>query len=212
MTSRSESPTDDAPGATSVTDAADDAAAPPVLYFDTETCGYGGFRPPTQRLVQIAWMFGDRAVDYLIEDVERINPEVPHPHSVEDCRKRGVPFRTAFDAFMADVRACDRVVAHNLAFDRGILENELRLRRLDATELSGMMDSKGFCTMASTTDLCRLPPKSKFVRGYKYPRLEELYVHLFERRPSVGLHDAYNDTTVLRECHETLLARGLVVS
>jgi len=182
---------------------------PVVLYFDTETDGLGGFRPPTQRLVQIAWLCGDRSRDELIDDVAEINPQVPHPHTVADCAKRGVPFRQVFDEFMADARKCQKIVAHNLAFDRGTIKHELRLRRIDPKEFEALMDEKGFCTMQTTTEMCQLP--RKFGGGYKFPRLEELYTHLFAQRPSLALHDAHNDTTVLRQCHEALLARGIEV-
>jgi|APSaa5957512576_1039674.scaffolds.fasta_scaffold02806_6 hypothetical protein len=39
-----------------------------VLCFDTETNGIGGFNPPRQRVVQIAWDLNDEVTDisYLI--------------------------------------------------------------------------------------------------------------------------------------------------
>ena len=181
-----------------------------VLYFDTETDGLGGFRPPTQRLVQLAWEYDGVAHSFLINDVASISPHVPHPHTVQDCAEKGVPFAHAFEAFMRDLRVCDTAVAHNMAFDRGVLENEQRVRGADAGELSRLLGRKGFCTMVSTTDLCMLPSKSKFGRGYKYPKLGELYFHLFRVEPGVDLHDAGNDTAVLKECHEALLERALV--
>lgn len=178
-----------------------------VLYFDTETNGVGGFRPPTQRLVQIAWEFDGAEGNALIDDVEEINPAVPHPHSVETCRREGVPFDEAVAPFMAALRACDHAVAHNLDFDRGVIAFELRRRGADPREFEALMAAKGYCTMKNTVQICQLP--STTGRGYKWPRLEELFKHLTGSAPTLALHDAMNDVTVMRTCVALLAERGL---
>ena len=46
-----------------------------------------------------------------------------------------------------------------------------------------------FCTMKSTTDICRIPsPRG----GYKWPKLGEAYKHFFGEELQ-GAHDAMND-------------------
>ena len=130
---------------------------------------------------------------------------MPHPHTVSDCAKRGVPFRQVFDEFMADARKCQKIVAHNLEFDRGTIKHELHQRRIDSNEFEELMNKKGFCTMQTTMEMCKLP--RKYGTGYKFPRLSELYTHLFAQRPSLALHDAHNDAIILRQCYEALLVR-----
>ena len=179
-----------------------------MLYFDTETDGIGGFRPPTQRLVQLAWEYNDTQGDALINDVKSINPEVPHPHSVEDCASNGVHFEEAFAPFINALRQCDVAIAHNLDFDRGVLIHELTQRHLDASEFTSLMDAKGYCTMKNTVQLCKIPPRGNG-RGYKWPRLEELYTHLTGEAPTLALHDAMNDVNVMRTCVHLLAERQL---
>ena len=178
-----------------------------ILYFDTETDGIGGFRPPTQRLVQLAWQCGDQWGNDLINDVQDINPAVPHPHTVSDCRACGVAFEDAFARFNAALQECDLAVAHNLDFDWGVLRHELETRGMDACALDETMASKGYCTMKSTVQLCQMP-KAKGT-GFKWPRLEELYAHLTGEAPTVALHDALNDVRVLRTCVTLLGEREL---
>ena len=187
-----------------------------ALFFDTETNGYGGFRPPTQRLVQLAWSIEDESQDHLVDDVERVNPEVPHDHTPERCKRDGIPFSQLFDSFMVDLRRCTKIVAHNLAFDWGVIEHELRVRGMHGpiAEFNELMKSKSFCTMKTTTDMCRLPSKSVYFKGFKYPKLSELYAHLFGAPPDeeqLGkLHDAMVDVRVLQLSYQELCNRGLV--
>ena len=182
-----------------------------VLYFDTETNGIGAFHPSTQRLVQLAWSMNGEAQSFLINDVRAINPQVPHPHTVQSCSKEGVSFDRAFGAFMAALRACEMLVAHNIAFDRSTLAHELHMRgasRTTVDEFARHVRAKAYCTMQNTTSLCQLPSRSKRHTGYKYPTLAELHKHLFETVPT-GLHDASVDVDVLRRCFEALADRGL---
>jgi hypothetical protein len=57
--------------------------------------------------------------------------------------------------------------------------------------------------MKTTTDMCQLPGKY----GYKYPKLGELYYHLFRKKPSEKLHNALEDVKVTKKCFEKLMTR-----
>ena len=93
------------------------------------------------------------------------------------------------------------LVAHNLAFDLGVVGAELvrlnkRLRFLDLP---------GLCTMETTTEVCCLPRWGS--AGFKWPTLVELHVHLFGRsydRP----HDAVGDLEACARCFFKLLGDG----
>ena len=182
-----------------------------VLCFDTETDGIGGFNPPRQRVVQIAWDLNDETKNYLISDVTDISPRVPHPFKVSDCRKVGVSFKDAFEDFMNALRKCDMAAAHNLSFDKGVLLNELRLRNIVSTEFLNLINEKEFCTLQKTINICRIPKTGNAARygGYKYPSLSELYVKLTGMQPKLDLHDARNDIQVLKTCITLLAEKNL---
>ena len=191
---------------------ASDAPLLGTLYLDVETTGVGSFRPPTQRLLQLAWILDStgpvRETSHLISDVDSdVSPHVPHDITIEKCRKTGVPFDAAFDALLADLRLCGTVVAHNLDFDWGTLLNELRLRGRPASDLTAAAEpAVKLCTMKSTTGLCRLPKAGTRFTGFKYPTLRELHVKVVGGEPAERLHDALNDCRVLRRCHVALRA------
>lgn len=189
---------------------------PRTLYLDVETTGVGSFRPPTQRMLQLAWIVDDGNEvcenSHLISDLGAdffVSPHVPHDITPERCRREGVPFAAAFGALMVDLRRSAAVVAHNLDFDWGTLLNETRLRGLEAeeAELAGLRIDK-LCTMRSTVGLCGLKPnRTKRFSGFKLPKLSELHVKLLGEEPAERLHDALNDCRVLRRCHIALRRR-----
>jgi DNA polymerase-3 subunit epsilon len=105
------------------------------------------------------------------------------------------------------LRAIERpgtvLVAHNLAFDLGVIGSEFVRMNMPA----GFLDLPGFCTMKATTDLCRLPRSWGY--GFKWPTLEELHAHLFGGsydRP----HDAGRDVEACARCFFELKRIGLV--
>jgi DNA polymerase III epsilon subunit-like protein len=62
-----------------------------------------------------------------------------------------------------------------------------------------------FCTMASTTELCRIPRSGG---GYKWPTLDELHRHLFGAGVC-GAHDAGADVLSCAKCFFKLQQMGL---
>ena len=181
-----------------------------TLYLDTETDGYGSFRPPSQRLVQLAWIFNKVPKTYFIKDVVAINPEVPHTITVSQCENEGIDFNTAFLYFYNDFVKASNIVAHNLEFDIGILKNELKVRKSQMyTSFKQHLKFQNFqCTMKDSVNICKInkKPTEKIPRplGYKFPKLEELYYHFYKSKPDLTPHDALNDCYILKMCHEQL--------
>jgi hypothetical protein len=62
-----------------------------------------------------------------------------------------------------------------------------------------------FCTMIKSTSICKLPAAKG--RGYKWPKLEELYQFLFNKKFD-GAHDAAADVKAAAECFFAMVARG----
>jgi len=96
-------------------------------------------------------------------------------------------------------------VGHNVDFDRPIIGAEL-VRVGLPTVASQWMAWPSVCTMKLGTDLCKLPGRY----GYKWPKLEELYRHLFGRGFE-GAHRADQDMVATAECFFEMLRRGLQI-
>ena len=85
--------------------------------------------------------------------------------------------------------------------DKKILGAELiRLHRPDV-----MNSKRTYCTMQAGTDFCRIPGKY----GYKWPKLQELYIKLFGHDFD-GAHNAMSDIEATQECFWELRRRSLI--
>lgn len=188
----------------------------PELFFDVETTGL----PPRKanpeifeqydgcRVVSIAWVLRDDKTVYSqrysvtdpgIPD-ETIGAEFVHGISREVMDKYGNKIRDVLVDFVGDMKKSDKIVAHNLEFDKSVLSAELYRMGLseDARQL---MNFKNLCTMKSTTNLVRI--KNSY-GSFKWPKLEELYKflfgHVFE-----NAHHAMCDVDALVECYYRLV-------
>ena len=177
-----------------------------VLYFDVETDGYGGFNPPKQNLIQLAWIFNGTRHSYLIKGVQSINPQVPHKITPQMLNEQGLEFSDVWKLFSRDFNKANYIVAHNIAFDSGIISRELLINDLDVSVIQRFKNKckkYGICTMKETTEFCKLEKvgNSKLYPGYKWPRLTELHQKLFGTEPSEEMHDALNDCVVTERCY-----------
>jgi len=133
----------------------------------------------------------------------KIHPDVRRVHgiSMERARAEGVPIVQAVASFDELLAKAELAVAHNVKFDRLLLDSEyVRLGRRPRWP-------KTFCTMLACTDVVRLPG----YRGrYKWPTLEEAYCHFF-RRPLASAHDAQADVRACMAIYQELSRRGLAM-
>jgi DNA polymerase-3 subunit epsilon len=191
-----------------------------ALIFDTETSDRVEFKLPAQdprqpNLVQLGMMLVDTSnwkclmkIALLIADVPSIEPGAQNVHgiSVEDCQKYGVSRDIAMELFANACLNADVLVAHNLAFDRAVMETALYRNGSDGQHMDGMSQLQHICTMNSSTEVLKLP--GKYGKS-KWPSLQESYSHFSvdDGTSSIieGSHDALVDT-------EACLAvfRGLV--
>jgi DNA polymerase-3 subunit epsilon len=189
------------------------------LFFDTETTGlpknYKASYKDTDnwpRLVQLAWIMYKDGLEFSSSDCV-VTPEgftIPtessnvHGFTDEIAAEIGLPLKAVLKKFNADIDMADNIVAHNIAFDQNIYGSELV--RLGADVAADKFMSKPMiCTMESTTDYMKLPGKY----GYKWPRLEELYKHLFDEDFD-GAHNALNDIRATARCYFELQRRGIM--
>lgn len=118
-----------------------------------------------------------------------------HGITTERALSEGVELSAVLHEFAADVRASppSLLVAHNMQYDRPVILAEYI--RTGIPEPISRLPT--FCTMLSTTEMCRLPPV-RFGQ-HKWPKLEELHFHLFQIEYSAG-HDARADVRACAKC------------
>jgi len=187
------------------------------IFFDTETTGVPlNYKAPTTdthnwpRLVQLGWIVMDSKGnklsqhDYIVRPVGfSIPAEAARVHGIttEHALKVGRDLTEVIDEFMADFDKATFVVGHNISFDQNIIGAELvRLHRPDV-----MKSKRTYCTMQAGTDFCRIPGRY----GYKWPKLQELYVKLFGH-DFEGAHNAMADIEATQECFWEMHNRGLI--
>ena len=179
------------------------------LFFDVETTGLS---PNSNRIVQIAWVICDRMGNTLERHAAIIRPNgfrIPpqsvriHGITTERALREGVEIRSVMRSFALACRKTSTIVAHNADFDLGFARAELRL----LGERDPTVGHNVVCTMKRSTSYCRIPSGTR--SGYKWPKLAELYEHLFGKS-FVGAHDAENDVEACRACFFELVKRGVV--
>lgn len=187
------------------------------LFFDTETTGLPrNQRAPLSdfanwpRMVQIAWLAVNEtgkectSGEFIIRpDGYKIPPDAARVHGIttERAESEGVPLAGVLVAFSQAVSVSSMVVAHNFSFDSKIVGAEL----LRAKMINGLQKRRHYCTMEASTNFCRLPGPY----GYKWPRLDELYRALFEKKLD-GAHRAMADVRACAECFFELRRRGII--
>ncbi|WP_430900537.1 MULTISPECIES: 3'-5' exonuclease [unclassified Paraflavitalea] len=188
-----------------------------ILFFDTETNGvpvdYKASYTDVNnwpRVIQLAWLLTTSTGEVLSEGNYLIKPDgwempteqfwIDNGFSQEKSMAEGIPIVEALDAFYKDKMQADILVAHNLNFDHRIVWAEFI--RAGKEPRSGIHK---ICTMMKSTNYCKIPAK----RGYKWPKLEELYEFLFKDRFD-NAHDAMADITATAECFFELVNRGVI--
>ncbi|HQR44830.1 MAG TPA: 3'-5' exonuclease [Thermoanaerobaculia bacterium] len=191
------------------------------LFFDTETTGIPSRRgaPPSEseswpHIVQLAWLLTDEDERVVERETRLIAPqgfEIPldatkvHGITTEDARTHGEPLGTALQRFALALAHADLLVAHNISFDLPVLQAEFHRLHGDAGS-SVLLRTPEFCTMRSSTDLCRIP--SRYGPGFKWPSLDELHRFLFGEGFDAA-HDAGADVAACARCFFELRRRGI---
>ena len=181
-----------------------------ILVFDTETTGLlpkNISKVDIKNLpyvVQISWVIFDlelkqiiKTQDYIVKvDSHIANSNI---HGINDLisQEKGVDIGGVMKEFFCDLNEIDLLVAHNYGFDAKMIEIELlRLKR--NLEIKWLYKTDYYCTMMRTIDFCKL--EGKFYRSYKYPKLQELHVKLFDFE-FIGAHNALADVNSTLKCY-----------
>jgi len=175
----------------------------------------------SSRIVQIAWKLFDAgcasanapaspsciSTESFIIQCDGFRIANSHFHGITEERSEleGVPLETALRAFYRDALMADMLIAHNIQFDYNILLNHV-FRIKDFECIQRLVSMQKLCTMKSTTDVCRLSGRNG--KGFKYPKLVELYQYVFSKPPLYPQHDAGWDVVTLSECVLELIKKG----
>lgn len=197
-----------------------------ILIFDTETIGlpkdYKASYEDVDnwpRVMSLAWtlfnvMYRDGNIELSIisEQGHMITPDgwvvpedkfwINNGYSTKRSLLEGKPIMQVLDLFMEDIQKTELISGHNLSFDHRITWAELiRAGRVPRSGLPKI------CTMMKSTGHCKIPAKNG--RGYKWPKLEELFYILFNK-PMENAHDSLADVKATRDCFMELLRLKLI--
>lgn len=173
------------------------------MFFDTETTGLPKCRDQAYKapgnwphIVSIAWIIpGQKKEYFLIKPQWEIPAESTKIHGItyEKALNEGSDLREVLDKFWKDL-GDKPLIAHNIEFDSNVLINAEMwdLRRVYPPI------KKMYCTMELTRNILKLPSPS--FKGYKSPKLSELYEFIFKKKPE-GLHNSLKDTEILVEIY-----------
>lgn len=173
-----------------------------IAFVDTETSGlWRDDLPPEDpsqpHLCQIGIkrFAGGRVVGQftalIAPDGWSMEPGAQAVHGIReiDCVRHGLPLARALAAFAANVEAATIVAAHNMNFDRRVIEASLR--RVGAKAGWWLAKRNNFrCTMEAATPLCQLPGQ---FGSFKFPSLEEAHRILVPTVPFDGTSHNVDD-------------------
>jgi DNA polymerase III alpha subunit (gram-positive type) len=173
------------------------------LFFDVETTGlpqnFKAHYSNTKnwpRIVQLSWLTSDKEGNIIQEsdniiDVDFLIPrEVSKIHGITNkvAKEKGRPLLEVLNEFLQTMKTSKVIICHNVDFDMPVLQSELFRNGIDAD-----IKKKKFCTMKNTVNYCKLPG----FRGYKWPRLDELYRICFSEK----LENAHNAIIDVKATH-----------
>jgi DNA polymerase-3 subunit epsilon len=140
----------------------------------------------------------------LITEITGIHPET--------CKTRGVDITDALIDFYNTAMEADCIVGHNVAFDIRMLECEIERNYFKLEPVVPLIISlfnpmymrvknmDVICTMKESIHICNIIKVDKNGRSYKkFPKLCEVYLHLFKNVPE-HLHNAMIDVVACLRC------------
>lgn len=188
-----------------------------VIILDVETTGLPEGRNISPRdthkwpyVVQLSWLVFDVGINKLVKCEDHIialpkGHKIPdkstliHGITTEKMRKEGKAIKPLLAQFRTDLKQCHTFIAHNLDFDKNVLEAEY-YRNHFKQGISHIRKIE-FCTMLYGKVLCKIemihPYSGKKV--LKFPKLLELHNTLFHSCPK-NLHNSLIDIMVCFRC------------
>jgi len=187
-----------------------------ILFFDTETTGIPrNYKAPVTdlenwpRMVQLGFIVyseeGVSRCEFIVRpDNFVISEQVSKIHGVtqEKALTDGIELPKVLEYFQLAMQGIGLLVGHNLSYDLNVLGAEY-IRATGSNPLEG---KQTYDTMLKSTDLCKLPGGRM---GYKWPKLHELYFHLFHE-PLAQTHTALDDIENTAKCYFEMQRLGIM--
>ncbi len=184
-----------------------------ILFFDTETTGFFQDRKPVDHpsqphIVQIAAQLCEEDGSAVAGFSLIVDPGVDIPEAASRVhgvtRERAIQFGTspdfALSMFTHLYTRANTVVAHNVKFDKGVVEAGMARYYGKVVPLKKPM----FCTMEAAAPIVNLPPTERMlaagINKPKSPKLEECIRHFFGEELE-GAHDAMVDVHACRRVY-----------
>jgi DNA polymerase III epsilon subunit-like protein len=160
-----------------------------------------------------------------VDDSVMISPKITELTGItrEKCKSLGNPIEDVLIEFYKEYERCDVIVAHNISFDREMINIEILRNHSKMTELgyvrpeiifnntyNHIHNKYLFCTMLHGKSTCNIIVETSKRSYIKFPKLSELYFKLFGEVPE-GLHDALVDTRVCLKCYLDLNSKNVIV-
>jgi DNA polymerase-3 subunit epsilon len=190
-----------------------------AMIFDTETTGMvlrdrSPEDPGQPNLVQLGMLLLEtdgwtararHSMLVKLPEGARIEDGAKQAHGISeaDCQQYGVPLFVAVSLFNQLCLQADLIVAHNMAFDRSIMQTALFRLGGKPDRMEGL---RRICTMLESTEILKLPGRFD---SYKWPSLAEAYKH-FTQCELEGAHDALVDSEACLAVFRGLVAQGAV--
>lgn len=193
-----------------------------VLFVDTETTGFVQDRYLLDHsdqpfMVQLACELceddGGEPLSNFAFIINNTGTNIPdgaaaiHGITTEKAVRAGISNTTAIDAFQAFYRGANLVVAHNMKFDKAIIE--IAIWRALGTLYP--LRKPLFCTMETSAPIINLPPSERMIAAGidkpKAPKLSEAMKHFFNEDLD-GAHDARVDVAACRRVYFHLKSIG----
>jgi DNA polymerase III subunit epsilon len=190
-----------------------------ILVFDTETTGL-----PLERnasindvhkwpyIVQLSYILYDTETKMLIDYSDKIirlpeniqiskESENIHKISNEMSQSKGVDINNELIQFNNMLEKADLVVGHNVSFDKQMIKVECVRNQLPSNFVINKIRKPEFCTMKNGVNITKIiKRKYNGDEYFKYPKLVELYKHLFGTVPD-GLHNSMIDVLACLRCY-----------
>ena len=110
------------------------------------------------------------------------------------------------------------IIGHNISFDKRVLIVEFIRNHMSHNFIINNRRKVEYCTMLKSVNICKIPfaDPTKAYSNYKYPKLSELYYHLFHQKAN-NLHNSMADVLIcfraycILEHNIDVLAKNLLI-
>jgi DNA polymerase III epsilon subunit-like protein len=186
-----------------------------VLVFDTETSGLPKEKNPSiydtdkwPHVMQVSYIIYNTDTGEIDEKYDAyiklntwviVDPVSEGIHGItrEIMDTKGVPIQEALVRVRDALGKADICVGHNVSFDK-------RFMIVEGIRNSIRMNFPAdYCTMKNGKQICKIDfTFSNGEKGFKFPKLMELYEHLFPGIPAPqNLHNSFADTIITLKCY-----------